>query len=226
MKTHLAFASIFLATTLLSGMAYATEQSDKGATSQSKEAQKTAEADFGKLSKEGAAAFRDLHLARVAIFDAQPDMAKSLISKAQEALGKAKTDETAFMKAESDLKTHAAANDQANGDTTKMQSPKANSDPASGSAQPVAWIPVDGQLLLGEGFVATPQKAAAVADANSSLKKGDKKGAVEKLKLASIDVVLTVAVLPLVKTTDDVQSGREDDRARKVLRGERRSEAG
>ncbi|MCE4224952.1 YfdX family protein [Methylobacterium sp. C25] len=195
-------ASLLVASTVIGGGAYAAEQA-AGSSPMTSTAQKAADRDIGKLSADGAQAFRDMHMARVAIFDANPDQAKSLISNAQAALGKAKTDETVFTKAEADLKKPATA---ANGNAT---SDKASSDQANGAAKPeatkpIAWLPVDGQLTLADDFVATPQKASAVSDANKTLAKGDQKGAVEKLKLAGVDVNFTMAVIPLDSTTTDV----------------------
>ncbi|KAB1079131.1 YfdX family protein [Methylobacterium soli] len=198
------FTAALAATTILAGAAYAADQAAPSVP-QETAAQKAADRDVGKLSKDGAQAFRDLHLARIAIFGADPSQAKTLIGKAQAALDKAKTDETVFLKAEADLHppatTGTASSDKAaaaKGDTSKGDTSKGD------MTKPVAWLPVDGQLLLGEDFVATPAKASAVADANKSLAKGDRKGALEKLKLAHVDVNFTLAVLPLAKTTADV----------------------
>ncbi len=96
-----------LASTLLGGAAIAAEQAARPAATQETPAQKAAEARVGKLSKDGAQAFRDMHLARIAIFEAEPAQAKDLIGKAQAALTKAKTDEAVFMKAEADLRSPA-----------------------------------------------------------------------------------------------------------------------
>ncbi len=68
----------------------------------------------------------------------------------------------------------------------------------------VAWLPVDGQMIVDENYVASPQKTAAIADANKSLERGDRKGATDKLKLAGINVDFTMAVVPLAKTTSDI----------------------
>jgi len=43
-----------------------------------------------------------------------------------------------------------------------------------------------------------------VTEANKNLANGDQKGALEKLKLAHVDVNFTMAVLPLNKTISDV----------------------
>lgn len=188
-------ALTLVATTMIGGVALANEQAKSLGTPEIPAAQRVVDRDVGKLSKDGAQAFRDLHLARIAIFDAAPDQAKADIRKAQEALTKAKTDETLFTKAEADLKAPA---------TKPTQAAATASAKAAPSTQPVAWLPIDGQLTLGEDFVATPTKAAAVTDANKSLEKGDQKAAVDKLKLAGIDVNFTMAVVPLAQTTADV----------------------
>ncbi|MGT2479506.1 hypothetical protein ACU4GR_12955 [Methylobacterium oryzae CBMB20] len=66
--------------------------------------QRRADSEAGQLSTDGAAAYRDVHLARLAIYEAKPEQARMLVSHAQSALEKAKTDSTAFTKAEADLK--------------------------------------------------------------------------------------------------------------------------
>jgi hypothetical protein len=184
-------AAVLLASTVVGGFAYAAEQTAVPGSVVETPAQRTVDRDVGKLSKDGAKALRDMNGARLAIFDAQPKQAKEKIDLAEAALARAKTDTSVFLKAESELKSPAN---------------KAKAGPASSDVnEKLAWLPVDGQLTLGEDFVATPEKAAAVADANKHLQKGDKQGALEKLKLAHIDVNLTLAVLPLEKTTADVK---------------------
>lgn len=209
-------AVVLVASTMLGGAAYAAEQAAQPPVAQMSPAQKAVDTDVGKLSKDGAQAFRDMHLARVAIYEADPAQAKDLIGKAQAALAKARSDETVFRKAESDLRTPAemsagktaaktaakTATDTA--PTAAATAPAAASDAKPGANEQVAWLPIDAQLTLDEDFVATPEKAAAVSDANTSLQKGDKTGALEKLKLAHVDVNFTMAVLPLDKTTADV----------------------
>ncbi len=191
MKHHTLLASILVATTALGGAAYAAEHTAPPAAIQStmKEspAQKAADRDVLKLSADGAAALRDIGGTRLALFEAEPAQAKTMIERAQTALDRAKTDDAVFTKAEAALKPPAG---------TKA--------PQTADKGAVAWLPVDSQITLGEDFVPTPEKNAAIADANHSLKAGDQKGAAEKLRLAGIDVNTTVAVLPLAKTTEDV----------------------
>ena len=195
MTRYTLLATVLSASLAVGGAAYAADQT---ATPHETAIQK----DVGKLSADGAKGFRDLHMARLAIFDADPAKARTLVGDAQAALAKAKTDESVFTKAEADLKAPAKG-------TMPTSTSKANA--ATDMKQPVAWLPVDGQLLLDEDFVATPQKAAAVANANKNLEKGDRKGAVDTLKLAGVNVNFTMAVVPLQKTAADV------DQAAKLL---------
>jgi hypothetical protein len=196
MKNHVCLISVFAVSTALAGAAYAAN-TDAASTTGESPAQGAALRDAGKLSADGMAAFRDLHMTRLAIFDADPAQAKSLISKAQSELGKAKTDETVFTKAESELKQPVAASGT---NAQKPQDTSANPD----MKKPTAWLPIDGQLVLSDDFVATPQKAAAVTEANKALAKGDQKAALDRLKLADVNVSFTMAIVPLTKTINDV----------------------
>ena len=197
MTRYTLLATVLSASLAVGGAAYA---ADQGANPHETAIQK----DVGKLSADGARGFHDLHMARLAIFDADPAKAKTLVGDAQAALAKAKTDESVFTKAEADLKAPAAGKGT-------MPVGTGTATAAPDMKQPVAWLPVDGQLLLDEDFVATPQKAAAVASATKNLAKGDRKGAVDTLKLAGVNVNFTMAVVPLAKTTADV------DQAAKLL---------
>lgn len=187
-------AAALVLTTILGGTAFAAEQ----AAQQNSAQMTTADKDVGKLSKDGAQGFRDLQMTRLAIFEANPTQAKDLIAKAQAAFAKAKTDDAQFNKAEADLKTQA----DLSGQKGMTQSSSSATKPAS--TDQVAWVPVDAQLTLGDDFVATPEKASAVTEANKNLAQGDQKGALDKLKLAHVEVNFTMAVLPLDKTMSDV----------------------
>lgn len=187
-------AAALVATTILSGYAYAADHSTPQASADRVAITK----DFGKLSKDGAQGFKDLQLTRLAIFQADPAQAKDMIAKAQAAFAKAKSDDAVFTKAEAEF---TGATDVAG--HKAIAQPGKDAD-KSGSKEQIAWLPVDGQLILGDDFVATPAKTSAVTEANKNLSKGDQKGALEKLKLADIDVNFTMAVLPLNKTLADV----------------------
>ncbi|MCJ2137254.1 YfdX family protein [Methylobacterium sp. J-026] len=191
-------AAALVLTTLLGGTAFAAEQAAQANAAQTSMVGK----DVGKLSKDGAQGFRDLQLTRLAIFEANPAQAKDLIGKTQAAFAKAKTDDAQFNKAEADLRTQAdLAGHKA---TTPATTPATTTEAKPASQEQIAWVPVDAQLTLGDDFVATPEKASAVTEANKNLAQGDQKGALEKLKLAHVDVNFTMAVLPLNKTISDV----------------------
>lgn len=143
-------AAALVATTVLGSAAFAADQATKPAVTQEATAQQAADKDVGKLSKDGAQAFRDMHLARVAIYDAAPNQAKDYIGKAKAALSKAKADDAVFNKAEADLKTPADMTKA--GHATGASADKAPSDKASSASEPTAWLPVDAQLTLGEDF--------------------------------------------------------------------------
>jgi hypothetical protein len=155
-------------------------------------AQQSADHDFSKLSADGGKALRDIRTVRLEIFDGQIKGAKADIAKAIASLNKAQSDDTIFTKAESELKVPA----NMKGDTKNA---------ANASTTPIQWLPVDGGMTLGEDFVATPEKTAGVAKANDKLAKGDKKGAMEDLKLANIDVNFLVELAPLKATEQGVK---------------------
>jgi hypothetical protein len=184
------FLSALAATTLICSAAFATDQMAKPSANE-----KAADSDFGKLSSDGSKAIRDVHLARLAIFDGRTTEAKKYIDVANDALTKAKTDDTAFMKAEDDLKPPAG-----------VTQPGAKS---ATSSTPIKWLPVDGSVALDEDYVATPEKAAGVAKANTQLKRGDHKQALDTLKLADVDVSFIEEIAPLDKTASGVQKAAQ-----------------
>ena len=190
-------AVVLVAGTLLGGIAYTAEASTTATQTDSKGAVATNKAidkDVGRLSQDGARALNDIQAARLAIFNAKPDEAKTVIHKAKDELQKASKDEAIFMKAEADLTkpTKAPATVDARADTK------------ASSATPIAWLPVDSQLTLGEDFKATPEKVAAITEANKNLKTSDRQGALEKLAVADVDVQFITAALPLDRTVTDV----------------------
>jgi hypothetical protein len=150
---------------------------------------KTVDRDFGRLSADGVSAFNDIHMARRAIFEGKTDEAAKFVADAQASLAKAKADDAIFMKAESALRGPAQTTAKAN--TGK-------------SVAPIAWIPIDSEIALGETFESTPEKAAAVVTARKNLEKGENAKSLEAIKLAQIDINFTVAVAPLEQSIADI----------------------
>ncbi len=173
--------------------------------------------NFSKVSADGSGAFMDMTYTRLAIFDGRIDAAKKYIDKAQMALSKAKTDETRFLKAEADL--NAAKNtptpktgattpptaDQQSASNNNQENASNNNQQNPSNNKIVEWLPVDASIIIGEDFSASPEKKAAVADANKSLGNGDRKGAINKLKLSGVDIDVEVLAVPLDDTITKVQ---------------------
>ena len=103
----------------------------------------TADPKFSKLSKEGFQAFQNIRMARLAIFDGKPDEAKKLVSDTQNTLKSANLEESSFMKAENQMHLPKAV---AKG-TLAAQAKPAGQKP---STEQVAWLPIDGQIMLSE----------------------------------------------------------------------------
>ena len=161
-------------------------------TSQLTPAQKTADQDFGKVSHDGAAAFRDIRLARVAIFDGKPSDAQKNIKQAAASLQKASSDDSVFVKAESELKA-----------------PKGTTQPAVASSGAVQWLPIDGAMAIDEDYADSAAKTAGIAKANAQLKSGDQTHALQTLKLTGVGVSFDEAVAPLKKSIDGVNQAEQ-----------------
>jgi hypothetical protein len=181
-------AAAMLAYVAVGSVAFAADQNNNG---QDNAAQQRADKDFGKVSQDGFAAMHDVSMARWAIFNGDTNDAKLDIQKASAALGRARNDDTVFMKAESDLKAPPGVT---------QPNPK-NEQP---NTQAVKWLPVDGAMAIAEDYTASPAKTASVAKANAQLKSGDKQGAMDTLKLAGVDVSFDEAVVPLKVALDGV----------------------
>jgi hypothetical protein len=164
--------------------------------------QKTAGRDLGNLSKDGANGFHDITLTRAAIFEGRTSDAKKYAGEANAAFDKAATDDTAFTKAEADMKAPKLNMGEPGKVNTATASDSGSSDQAK---TPIEWLPVDGSIMIDEDYTADQTKSAAVADANKSLKKGDRKAAMDKLKLADMSIDVTLGVVPLRPTMASVQ---------------------
>ncbi|MCP9629550.1 YfdX family protein [Rhodopseudomonas palustris] len=190
-KTTLIAAA--LATTALCGAVYAADHQISP--------DQAAAQDFSKLSKDGFNAFQDIREARLALFNGKPDAARKDVNKAMESLEKSKTDDSVFIKAEADLKQPA-------------QSAASNQSPANqstASTAPVKWLPINGTITVQEDYSAVPAKAAALKTANSQLKAGKQKDALETLKMNDVNVAVALEVAPLDATLKGV------DQASKLL---------
>jgi hypothetical protein len=130
--------------------------------------EKAAENGFMQVSDDVYKAMRDVRAARLAIFNGLTDQAKDLVATARQDIAAGVNDAQKYA---IDIKTPTKEGDM--------------------------YVPFDANLALADSFVATPEKAKHIANANQHLMKGEQKEAIETLKLASIDVVFTAAMLPV-----------------------------
>jgi hypothetical protein len=126
-----------------------------------------AEKDFVKVSEDAQTSMRDVHGARLAIFNGQPEQALTYVDAAVSRIGAAVEDADKYA-----LDTKA---------------PKADD----------SYVPFDASLTVLNSFEPTAEKAKHIATANAHLHKGKKKEAIEALKLAEIDVAVTTSMLPV-----------------------------
>ena len=125
------------------------------------------EKDFVKVSEDALMSMRDLHGARLAIFNGQPERARTFVDASVTRIGAAVQDAEKFA-----LDTKA---------------PKADD----------SYVPFDASLTVLNDFEPTAEKEKHIAKANEHLHKGEQKDAIEALKLAEIDVAVTASMIPV-----------------------------
>lgn len=173
-KRHL--LAVAMAAVLTTGMigavttsVYAAE--DKPATTEAPAEEKAMNEeenkDFVKVSEDATTSMRDLHGARLAIFNGEPEKALTFVDAAVTRIGAAVKDADRYA-----LDTKA---------------PKADD----------AYVPFDANLTVLNTFEPTPENAEHIAKANAHLHKGESKEAVKALKLAEIDVAVTTSLVPV-----------------------------
>ncbi|SAL03282.1 hypothetical protein AWB81_06372 [Caballeronia arationis] len=150
---------------------------------------------MGRLSGKGNQAFQQIELARIAIFNGHAFEAKKLVKAAQQSLKVAKTDNTAFVKAENDRKASPSVAAAPNGVSN-----------ATRSAHPTTWLPVGADVTITDDLSQSPSKSRAIASANEHLEKGKREAALDALKVAKINVAYTMELVPLKQTMTDVNN--------------------
>jgi hypothetical protein len=135
-----------------------------------------------RYSQDGSRAIRQIGLARVAIFNGDPKLASDLIAKAKASVAKAEQEAPTFKVKVSDV---------ANGKVVDTKSETAKAQ----------MVPVDGDLVLAEDFVPTPEKRARIDKANEHFRNGRAKEALEELRLGDISVMYNRAWMPLASAT-------------------------
>lgn len=128
------------------------------------------------IARIGFDALQDIQLSRVAIFNGQPQQAKKLLQDANNKINDDQTKWTSFIK-----KTNAKGIDSDD------------------------YVIINASIAVDESFQQSNAKNKAIHEANEKLKNGDKKGAIDTLKLAGIAVVENQMLLPLKHTRTDIR---------------------
>ncbi len=130
-----------------------------------------------KVSQDGFAAMRAVRAARVAIFNGEPNVTTQMLNKAKDNLQTAYKDASSFLQ---DTKYTVKGKTV----TGKLQNVY------------VDWIPIDGQIVLAETYVFSPEKAEHINKANKFFRNGQSKEAIKELRLGEIDVTYTCIMMP------------------------------
>ena len=137
------------------------------ASAKDKAANKAADKDFVKVSDDALTSMHDVHGARLAIFNGEPQKALTYVDAAVTRIGAAVKDADKFA-----LETKAPKTDD-------------------------SYVPFDANLTVLNAFEPTKEKAEHIAKANEHLHKGEKQEAIKSLKLAEIDVAVTTSMIPV-----------------------------
>ncbi|SDE15789.1 YfdX protein [Rhodospira trueperi] len=132
-----------------------------------------------KIMDEAFSAIREIHAARLAIFNGEPDQAKKFVNEAS-----------------SDL---AAVQDNVKDFAV---------DTAHSSKDEDLYVPFDSTLTLSEGFVPSVEKQETLDKANEHLAQGEHEAAIKTLKLADIDVRMSAALIPADASLEHVKSAQ------------------
>ncbi|MGU6965082.1 YfdX family protein [Salmonella enterica subsp. enterica serovar Poona] len=128
------------------------------------------------IAQIGNAAMQDVQLARVALFDGDISGAKHLLNDANRKINDDQTDWSRYIR-------------------------KDKKAPIDGDG----YVVINATIAVSEDYQTSEAKHKAVRNANEKLKKGDRKGAVEVLKLAGITVSERQVLMPLKTTRNDIQ---------------------
>jgi hypothetical protein len=145
----------------------AQDQTKSTAMSIKDQSMKKADKDLVKVSGDTQTSMSDVDGARLAIFDGQPDQARTFIDAAV----------TRIQAAVKDAGKYAL----------DIKAPKAGD----------SYVPFNANLTVLNTFEPSAKKAKHIAEANKHLRNGKSQEAIKALKLADIDVAVTASMLPV-----------------------------
>lgn len=161
-----ALSTGLVATKLTGVLAAETQPKETSTKAAEQPISKAAEQDLIKVSKDAAMTMRSLRGSRFAIFNGQPDEAKRDVD--------------------------AAVTEIAN---TVKDAEKYAVD-VKAKVQDDWYVPYDASLTVADTFVPTEEKMKHIAKANEHLHKGEKKQALEVLKVGNVDVAFATSLMP------------------------------
>jgi hypothetical protein len=179
--------AVAIATALSTGMVgigttsvYAADDSAQGATpaqhavsvpdaasAKEQTANKATDKEFIKVSEDAQMTMRNVHAARLAIYNGMTDQAQTYV-------------DAAVARVEATMK-------DANKYAVNTKAPHDND----------VYVPFDSSLAVADDFVPNPAKMKHIAKANEHLRKGEKKEALEVLKLGDVDVSIGTELVPV-----------------------------
>ncbi|ELP5717481.1 YfdX family protein (plasmid) [Enterobacter asburiae] len=132
------------------------------------------------IAIQGLNAIRDIQMARLDLFQGHIERAEALTNKASDLLTEDSADWMKF--ARSDKKANLIDD---------------------------KYVAIDASIGISEDFISSPEKKEAIKRANKKMENGDRKGAVEQLRLAGISVVENVYLMPLKQTRNTVSQAQK-----------------
>ncbi|EGB0328593.1 TPA: YfdX family protein [Salmonella enterica subsp. enterica serovar Welikade] len=130
-----------------------------------------------KISGQAWQAMRDVGMSRFALFNGQPQKAEKLASQAEKLLNDDSTDWSRYVKSD---KTAPEKGDK--------------------------YIRINSSITVAEDYLPSGPETDAITKANQKMKAGDKKGAIDALKLAGVSVIENQELIPLQQTRKDVNT--------------------
>ena len=161
------------------------QAADKMASAAPNKISATEQAMF-KFSEAGNSAMRNIRGARFAIFNGEPAVAIKLMEAAKASIEQAEKEAPTF-------------------DTTSKMIVGGSVVGTSSEKGETKNVPVDGQLVLADNFVATPEKQAHIDKANEHIKNGEHAKALEELRLGEIDVTYIQTWMPMAPSVKHLQ---------------------
>jgi len=131
-----------------------------------------------KFSEAGHSAMRDIRGARSAVFNGEPKLAIKLMGSAKTLVAQAEKEAPVF-------------------DTTSTMVVGGKVVGTTSDRRELKSVPVDGQLVLADDLVMTPEKKAHIDKANEHIKKGEHAKAREELRLGEIDMTYSRSWMPI-----------------------------